>query len=103
MLSGTDSHLAGLGNMAEFTAPNQKGKPGYEGYLNARVVPVSSLLKDAGYNRSRMRSASVSYLKPRSKSYGTRWARRQWRGAQRLLTTKFSSRLPTLQLYGRGA
>ena len=27
--------------MAEFTAPNQKGKPGYEGYLNDRVVPVS--------------------------------------------------------------
>ena len=50
MLSGTDSHIAGLGNMAEFTAPNQKGKLGYEGYLNDRVVPVSSLLKDAGYN-----------------------------------------------------
>lgn len=50
MLSGTDSHLAGLGNMAEFTAPNQKGKPGYEGYLNQRVVPVSALLKDAGYH-----------------------------------------------------
>ncbi|MDO9562152.1 MAG: arylsulfatase [Bradyrhizobium sp.] len=50
MLSGADSHVAGLGNMAEFTASNQKGKPGYEGYLNDRVVPISSLLKDAGYN-----------------------------------------------------
>lgn len=50
MLTGSDNHIAGLGNMAEFTAPNQKGKPGYEGYLNDRVVPVSSLLKDAGYN-----------------------------------------------------
>lgn len=50
MLSGTDSHVAGLGNMAEFMAPNQKGKPGYEGYLNDRVAPVSALLKDAGYN-----------------------------------------------------
>jgi arylsulfatase len=50
MLSGTDSHIAGLGNMAEQMAPNQKGKMGYEGYLNDRVVPVSSLLKDAGYN-----------------------------------------------------
>ncbi len=50
MLSGTDNHIAGLGNMAEFTAPNQKGQPGYEGYLNDRVVPVSSLLQDAGYN-----------------------------------------------------
>ena len=50
LLSGTDNHIAGLGNMAEFVAPNQKGKPGYEGHLNDRVVPVSSLLKDAGYN-----------------------------------------------------
>ncbi len=50
MLSGTDSHLAGLGNMAEFTAPNQKDKPGYEGYLSERVAPVSALLKEAGYH-----------------------------------------------------
>jgi arylsulfatase len=50
MLSGADNHIAGLGNMAEFMAPNQKGKPGYEGYLNDRVVPISALLKDAGYN-----------------------------------------------------
>lgn len=50
LLSGTDNHLAGLGNMAEFTAPNQKGKPGYEGYLNENVAPLPALLKDAGYN-----------------------------------------------------
>jgi len=50
MLTGADSHIAGLGNMAEFMAPNQKGKPGYEGHLNDRVVTVSALLKDAGYN-----------------------------------------------------
>jgi arylsulfatase A-like enzyme len=50
LLSGTDNHIAGLGNMAEFMAPNQKGNPGYEGYLSDRVAPVSALLKDAGYN-----------------------------------------------------
>lgn len=50
LLSGTDNHIAGLGNMAEFMADNQKGKPGYEGHLNDRVAPVSALLKDAGYN-----------------------------------------------------
>jgi arylsulfatase len=50
MLTGVDNHRAGLGNMAEFTAPNQKGKPGYEGYLNDRVVAFPSLLKDAGYH-----------------------------------------------------
>jgi arylsulfatase len=50
LLSGADNHVAGLGNMAEFMAPNQKGKPGYEGYLSDRIVPVSTLLRDAGYH-----------------------------------------------------
>jgi arylsulfatase A-like enzyme len=50
MLSGTDNHIAGLGNMAEFTASNQKGKPGYEGHLNDRVVAFPQLLKTAGYH-----------------------------------------------------
>jgi len=38
LLSGTDNHIAGLGNMGEMIAPEQKGKPGYEGYLNERVI-----------------------------------------------------------------
>jgi len=31
-------------------APNQKDKPGYEGYLNDNVVTISQLLKDNGYH-----------------------------------------------------
>ena len=50
LLSGVDNHLAGLGNMAEFMAPNQKGKLGYEGYLNDRVAPLPALLREAGYD-----------------------------------------------------
>lgn len=50
LLTGVDNHVAGLGNMAEFTAANQRGKPGYEGHLNARVAPIAALLKDAGYH-----------------------------------------------------
>jgi len=50
MLTGTDNHIAGMGNMAEWTGPTQQGKPGYEGYLNARVSSVATLLKDAGYH-----------------------------------------------------
>ncbi|GAA0784118.1 arylsulfatase AtsA [Marinobacterium sediminicola] len=50
LLTGVDPHKAGLGNMAEEMAPNQEGKPGYEGYLNNRVVSLATLLKDAGYN-----------------------------------------------------
>ncbi len=50
LLSGTDTHVAGLGNMAEFVAPNQKGKPGYEGHLTERIATLPELLKQAGYN-----------------------------------------------------
>ena len=49
LLSGTDNHLAGLGSMGEAIAPNQEGKPGYEGFLNQRVVSIAALLKDNGY------------------------------------------------------
>jgi arylsulfatase len=50
LLSGTDNHIAGLGNMAEFLGPKQKGKPGYEGHLNNRVVSLATVLRDAGYH-----------------------------------------------------
>lgn len=49
LLSGTDNHLAGFGDMAELMTAEQKGRPGYEGYLNERVVPMAQVLKDAGY------------------------------------------------------
>ncbi|MBK8991873.1 MAG: arylsulfatase [Gammaproteobacteria bacterium] len=50
LLTGTDNHVAGLGNMAEFLGPDQKGKPGYEGHLSERVVSIASVLRDAGYH-----------------------------------------------------
>jgi len=50
LLSGTDNHVAGLGNMGELNAPNQVGKPGYEGVLNTRVATVASLLQESGYH-----------------------------------------------------
>jgi arylsulfatase len=50
LLSGTDSHISGLGNMHEETAPSQRGHPGYEGYLNFRVAALPELFKEAGYN-----------------------------------------------------
>ena len=65
-MTGTDHHIAGLGNLVEWTnrsdqnAPSegeikhwstapQRGMPGYEGYLNERVVALPELLHDAGY------------------------------------------------------
>jgi arylsulfatase len=50
LLSGTDNHLAGLGNMGEMLAPEQRGKPGYEGYLNNRVISLAETLKGGGYH-----------------------------------------------------
>ena len=49
LLSGTDNHLAGLGNMSEGLFPNQIGEPGYEGHLSDRVVSMATLLRDTGY------------------------------------------------------
>jgi len=50
LLTGVDTHLNGMGNMDEWTAPNQVGQPGYEGHLNDRVAMMPQLLKDAGYH-----------------------------------------------------
>lgn len=64
IMTGTDHHIAGLGNLIEWTnisgqngpkgsamstAP-QRGMPGYEGYLNERVVALPEVLRDAGYH-----------------------------------------------------
>lgn len=50
LLSGNDNHVAGLGNMGELLTKNQKGKPGYEGHLNDRVVSLAEVLRGAGYH-----------------------------------------------------
>ncbi|WP_019528996.1 arylsulfatase [Dasania marina] len=50
LLTGADNHLVGLGNMAELLSPNQKGQPGYEGYLNDRAANLAEVLQQAGYN-----------------------------------------------------
>ena len=49
LLTAMDSHRTGLGNLAERLADNQKGQPGYEGYLNSRVITLAEVLRDAGY------------------------------------------------------
>ncbi|MGI9309552.1 MAG: sulfatase-like hydrolase/transferase, partial [Gammaproteobacteria bacterium] len=49
MLTGVDPHRAGMGGNHEVAAENQKGMPGYEGYLRHDVVTIAQLLRDAGY------------------------------------------------------
>ena len=50
LFSGTDNHIAGVGNMDETLAPNQIGMPGYEGHMNHNVVSFVNLLRDGGYH-----------------------------------------------------
>ncbi len=50
LLTGADNHLIGFGNMIELAADNQRGKPGYEGYLNGRAATLATLLREAGYD-----------------------------------------------------
>lgn len=49
LLSGMDNHRAGLGTLHEKIADNQRGQPGFEGYLPARVASLPELLAAAGY------------------------------------------------------
>lgn len=49
LLTGVDSHKAGMGNMAEDLAPNQAGNDEYLGHLNAHVATIAERLHDAGY------------------------------------------------------
>ncbi|MFA7822952.1 arylsulfatase [Aeromonas dhakensis] len=49
LMSGTDNHLVGLGTMGEQIPPFQRGKPGYEGYLNQQAHSIAELLRDGGY------------------------------------------------------
>lgn len=52
LFSGTDNHIAGLGQMFEHMGAFGDyfdGKPGYEGYLNWRVAALTEILDDAGY------------------------------------------------------
>jgi len=50
LMSGMDSHLAGLGVMGGPNRDDHRGQEGYLGYLNFRVASLAELLGDAGYN-----------------------------------------------------
>lgn len=50
LLTGVDSHLAGVPNIPEMLAPEQRAHPNYQGVLGDDVVTVATLLEDAGYN-----------------------------------------------------
>ena len=51
LMTGVDHHRAGIGTNAASLRrlPELRGRPGYEGFLNDRVVTLADLLGDAGY------------------------------------------------------
>lgn len=50
LLTGVDSHLAGVPNIPEMLAPEQRTHAHYQGVLGDNVVTVATLLEDAGYH-----------------------------------------------------
>jgi len=50
VMSGMDNHQAGMGVQGAPRREEQKGQPGYEGFLNFRVASLAELMSDAGYN-----------------------------------------------------
>jgi len=49
LMTGCDHHQVGLGTMAEIMTPEQRGQPGYEGYLNDRADTIAERLRQSGY------------------------------------------------------
>jgi len=76
LMSGMDHHQAGIGAMALLTGPNQKGKPGYEGYLNEQTVAFSELLKDKDYRTyyvGKWHLGNNEIANPNARGFGKAW------------------------------
>lgn len=50
LLTGVDAHLAGVPNIPEMLAPEQRRHAHYQGVLGSDVVTVATLLEGAGYH-----------------------------------------------------
>ncbi|MBL3556372.1 arylsulfatase [Marinobacter sp. JB05H06] len=76
LLSGADNHQAGIGNMAELLTAEQKGKPGYEGYLNDLVATLPEVLRDNGYSTSiagKWHLGRTEELSPAARGFDHSW------------------------------
>jgi arylsulfatase/uncharacterized sulfatase len=50
LLTGVDAHLAGVPNIPEMLAPEQRYDAHYQGVLGSNVVTVATLMEEAGYH-----------------------------------------------------
>ncbi|MCS5583659.1 MAG: arylsulfatase [Pseudomonadales bacterium] len=76
LLSGADSHQAGIGNMAELLTEEQRGKPGYEGHLNNLVATLPEVLRDNGYSTSiagKWHLGRTEELSPEARGFDHSW------------------------------
>jgi len=49
LLTGRDNHSAGFGTMLEVASPDQRGAPGYEGFLSPGIPTIAERLNAVGY------------------------------------------------------
>ncbi len=67
LLTGVDSHRAGVANIAEALTPAQAHSPFYRGTLNHNVVTIAELLQDAGYQTNFSGKWHLGYKEDRLK------------------------------------
>jgi len=64
LLTGVDSHRAGVANISEALTPEQTHSPFYRGTLNHNVITIATLLKDVGYNTAMSGKWHLGYADP---------------------------------------
>ena len=64
LLTGVDSHRAGVANISEALTPEQAHSPFYRGTLNHNVITIATLLKDAGYHTAMSGKWHLGYADP---------------------------------------
>ncbi len=65
LMTGVDSHLAGVGNLPETLPPEHRGAPAYLGHLADDVVTVASRLQAAGYRTTMAGKWHLGHEEPR--------------------------------------